>query len=94
MSFFRAGVIIFSQHVVCFHNDENGGFRLYDNDSEERGEGRPRHMRADEIMDEIAGGSLSTVIGVIAEGTDLSDRLGPAITTLFTRRVRNVRDRV
>ena len=79
---------------MCFHNDENGGFRLYDNDSGERGEGRPRYMRADEIMDEIAGGSLSTVIGVIAEGTDLSDRLGPAITTLFTRRVRNVRDRV
>ena len=88
--FFRAGVIVFSQHVVCFHNDENGGFRLYDNDSEERGEGRPRHMRADEIMDEIAGGSLNTVIGVITEGTDLSDRLGPAITSLFTRRTRSV----
>ena len=89
MSFFRAGVIIFSQHVVCFHSDERGGFRLYDNDSVERREGRPRLVRADEVIDEMAGGSLNTVIGVITEGTDLSNRLGPAITSLFTRRTRS-----
>ena len=41
MGDFRAGVIILHEHVVCFHNDGNGSFRFYDNDSRARLEGRP-----------------------------------------------------
>ena len=50
MSDFRAGVVVMEGHVVCFFYDGDGGFRVYDNDSNERQEGRPRLMRADEIL--------------------------------------------
>ena len=76
-------------HVVCFFYDGDGGFRVYDNDSKERQEGRPRRMRADEIIDEMSGGTNNAVIGAIQNTSDLSRRLGPAITTqVHTRRGR------
>ena len=89
LSDFRAGVVVMEGHVVCFFYDGDGGFRVYDNDSEERQEGRPRRMRADEIIDEMSGGTNNAVIGAIQNTSDLSRRLGPAITTqVHTRRGR------
>ena len=89
MSDFRAGVVVMEGHVVCFFYDGDGGFRVYDNDSKERQEGRPRLMRADEILDEMSGGTYNTIFGAIQNTSDLSCRLGPAITTLMhTRRQR------
>ena len=85
---FRAGVVVMEEHVVCFHYDEDGGFRVYDNDSRERQEGRPRLMRADEILDEMSAGAFNTVFGAIQDTADLSRRLGPAITTLVHARRR------
>ena len=85
--FLRAGVIILHEHVVCFHNDENGGFRFYDNDSPARLEGRPQILRADEMLDKTNLGLSPTVIGILKESSDLSRRLGPALTTLVTQRV-------
>ena len=87
MGDFRAGVIILHEHVVCFHNDENGGFRFYDNDSPARLEGRPQILRADEMLDKTNLGLSPTVIGILKESSDLSRRLGPALTTLVTQRV-------
>ena len=78
-------------HVVCFYYDGDGGVRVYDNDSRERQEGRPRLMRADEIIDEMSGGTLlapHTIFGAIDNTSDLSRRLGPAITTLLNTRRR------
>ena len=87
MSDFRAGVVLLPGHVVCFHNDEDGAFRVYDNDSVERQEGRPRRMRADEIIDTMSADASNTIIGVLQEASDLSRRLGPVLTSLFhTRR--------
>ena len=89
LSDFRAGVVVMEGHVVCFFYDGDGGFRVYDNDSKERQEGRPRRMRADEIIDEMSGGTNNAVIGAIQNTSDLSRRLGPAITTqVHTRRGR------
>ena len=91
MSDFRAGVVVLGGHVVCFYYDGDGGFRVYDNDSRERQEGRPRLMRADEIIDEMSGGTLlapHTIFGAIDNTSDLSRRLGPAITTLLNTRRR------
>ena len=89
LSDFRAGVVVMEGHVVCFFYDGDGGFRVYDNDSKERQEGRPRLMRADEILDEMSGGTYNTIFGAIQNTSDLSCRLGPAITTLMhTRRQR------
>ena len=85
MSDFRAGVIMLPGHVVCFHNDENGAFRLYDNDSAERAAGQPRRIRADEIIDEMSG-HMNAIIGVLQETSDLSRRLGPALYSLFHAR--------
>ena len=87
MSDFRAGVVLLPGHVVCFHNDEDGAFRVYDNDSVERQQGRPRRMRADEIIDTMSADASNTIIGVLQEASDLSRRLGPVLTSLFhTRR--------
>ena len=87
MSDFRAGVIVIVGHVMCFHNDGDGAFRMYDNDSAERREGRPRRMRADEIIDANSAHRDNVIIGVLGEASDLSRRLGPALTSLFhTRR--------
>jgi len=86
MGDFRAGVIVSHEHVVCFHNDENGSFRFYDNDSRERLEGRPQILRADEMLERTTAGPFPTVIGVLKESSDLSRRLGPALTTLVERR--------
>ena len=73
-------------HVVCFHSDENGAFRLYDNDSAERAAGRARRIRADEIIDTMSGHAMNVIIGVIQEASDLSRRLGPALHSLFHAR--------
>ena len=56
----RAGVIINQDHssgvthTVAIHNDESGGFRLYDSDSEARSQGTYERVRADELN----GGSV------------------------------------
>ena len=86
MSDFRAGVILLPGHVVCFHNDDDGAFRLYDNDSTERREGRPRGIRADEIIDAMSSPATNVIIGVLQEASDLSRRLGPALHSLFHAR--------
>ena len=83
MSDFRAGVILLPEHVVCFHNDNDGAFRIYDNDSVERREGRPRRMRADEIIDAMSAFASNVIIGVLQESSGLGRRLGPALTSLF-----------
>ena len=83
---FRAGVVLLAEHVVCFHRDSAGGFRVYDNDSAERLTGRPRRMQANEIVDEMSTGPLNAIIGILQEGSDLSRRLGPALTTLHHQR--------
>ena len=88
MSDFRAGVILVRGHVVCFHNDDEGGFRLYDNDSRERLAGKPRRMAAYTILDEMNVGNYPTIMGILSESSDLSRRLGPAITTMFDSRAR------
>ena len=88
MSDFRAGVIIVVGHVMCFHNDGDGAFRVYDNDSAARQEGRPRRMRADEIIDANSGHGDNAIIGIVGEASDLSRRLGPALTSLFHSRRR------
>ena len=86
MGDFRAGVIILHGHVVCFHNDGDGGFRFYDNDSPERLAGVPQMLRADEMLDRTSVGLNPTIIGILQESSELSRRLGPAITTMFVRR--------
>ena len=86
MSDFRAGVILLPGHVVCFHNDDDGAFRLYDNDSTERREGRPRGIRADAIIDAMSSPATNVIIGVLQEASDLSRRLGPALHSLFHAR--------
>ncbi len=90
---FRAGVIIAHEHVVCFHNDGDGGFRLYDNDSRERLAGLPQNLRADEMLDRTTGGPVQalappTIVGILRESSELSRRLGPALTTMFARPAR------
>ena len=86
MGDFRAGVIVLHEHVVCFHNDGNGSFRFYDNDSRARLEGRPQILRADEMLEMTTVGLAPTVFGILKEASELSRRLGPALTTLVTRR--------
>jgi hypothetical protein len=86
MDDFRAGVVIMSAHVVCFHNSGNGDFRVYDNDSHERQEGRPRRMAAEEILESMNDGPYNVIIGILLEASELSRRLGPPLTTLFNRR--------
>ena len=88
MGEFRVGVVLMSAHVICFHNDNEGTFRVYDNDSAERREGKPRRMRADEILEEMNDGPFNTIVGALQESSALSRRLGPPITTLFDRRQR------
>ena len=83
---FRAGVVLLVEHVVCFHGDGAGGFRVYDNDSAERLAGLPRRMQANEIIDEMSAGPFNAIIGILQEGSDLSRRLGPALTTLYHQR--------
>ena len=88
MGDFRAGVVIMSEHVVCFYNSGDGDFRVYDNDSRERREGRPRRMSAREILESMNDGPYNAIIGILLEASDLSGRLGPPLTTLFDRRRR------
>ena len=83
---FRAGVVIMSEHVVCFHNSGDGDFLVYDNDSRERREGRPRRMVAREILESMSDGPFNAIIGILLESSDLSGRLGPPLTTMFDRR--------
>ena len=68
-----------------------GSVRACHGVARERQEGRPRLMRADEIIDEMSGGTLlapHTIFGAIDNTSDLSRRLGPAITTLLNTRQR------
>ena len=82
---FRLVALRVSGHVIALINDEEGGFRVYDNDSTERQLGTYRAMRADEIIDKWQDG---TVIGIINGDSVFSRRLGPPITTLVHRRAR------
>ena len=75
---FRIAVVIHSRHVIALINDDDGAFRMYDNDSAERRQGTYATKRADEIIDSHPGGH---VFGVLMDGSDLSLRLGPAVTT-------------
>ena len=88
MGDFRAGVVIMSEHVVCFYNSGDGDFRVYDNDSRERREGRPRRMTAREVLEGMNDGPYNAIIGILLEASDLSRRLGPPLTTMFDRRRR------
>ena len=90
MSDFKVGVLIVNNHVIAFHNDDDGAFRVYDNDSQESQQGTFKSMRADEIMETWSmSDNFPTIIGVLSEGSDLSLRLGPPITTLVHRRRRD-----
>ena len=77
-------------HVVAFIQDNEGSFRLYDNDAPERLRGTYQTMRADEIT--AIEGAMMTIVAVVSAGTELSVRMGSAITTL-QRRERRVRQR-
>ena len=81
----RAGVIVQAIHVVCFHNAEDGTYRLYDNDSAERRRGTFETLRADELITRYRNGYI---VCVLPDGSDLSTRLGPAITTMITENTR------
>ena len=86
---FRAAVLIKDIHVVTIFNDDNGGFRLYDNDSRARREGTYEAVRCDELLDRfsegVTTGTPPYLIGILDEGCDLSQRLGPPLTTLVHR---------
>ena len=88
----RAGVIVNQDHssgvthTVAIHNDESGGFRLYDSDSEARSQGTYERVRADELMDRYSTGCL---IGIMGSGSDLSNRIGgEGLKTLAQREKR------
>ena len=90
MSDFKAGVLIVDTHAIAFFYDDNGAFRVYDNDSQARQGGTYKSMRADEIMKEWStADNFPTVIGILSEGSNLSLRLGAPITTLIHRRRRH-----
>ena len=69
-------------HVVCYFNDEDGTYRVYDNDSLDRQQGTYTRMRADEMLTKYKDGYVTCIIH---DSTDLSRRLGPPITTLVSR---------
>ena len=90
----RAGVIISEADegdvdVAAFHNDEGGAFRLYDNDSFARRAGTFETQRADELMDRY---SSSYIIGVMSEGSDLSNLIGGVGMTTLIHREKRIRD--
>jgi hypothetical protein len=68
LSDFRLAVAWTGTHVVALFNDDDGAFRVYDNDSDERLLGTFKTMRADEIIDAYVLG----ICGVLQEGSDLS----------------------
>ena len=78
----RVGVIVTNEHAVAVFNIGEGVFRMYDNDSPERSRGTYSERRADELADDYA---LGYIVAVMNDGSDLSARLGPAITTLVQR---------
>ena len=82
---FRLVALRVGGHVIALINDDDGGFRVYDNDSAERQRGTFRAMRADEVIDRWQEG---TVIGTITGDSTFSRRLGAPITTLVHRRAR------
>ena len=69
----RAAVIIISyavtNHVICIHNDREGGFRLYDNDSSSRAAGTYESITTETLVDRFAG---QCFIGIMEEDSDLS----------------------
>ena len=94
---FRAGIIVREStlvapgHVVAFHNDGSGAFRLYDNDTLARSDGTYETRRADELISTYSPGHT---IGIMESGSDLSVHIGgDGLTTLIHRRER-VRRRV
>ena len=70
-------------------NDEGGAFRLYDNDSPARRAGTFETQRADELMDRY---SSSYIIGVMSEGSDLSNLIGGVGMTTLIHREKRIRD--
>ena len=77
-------------HVIAIINDDDGGFRVYDNDSPQRQRGTYQNMRADEVTG--IPGNMMTLVAITRMGTDISDRMGGAILTLKPTRKRG-RDR-
>ena len=63
----------------------DGTYRLYGNDSEERQRGTFEEMRADELITRYRDGYM---VCILPDGSDLSTRLGPAITTMATENPR------
>ena len=58
LSDFRAGVVIMEGHVVCFFYDGDGEALEYMITTRKSAKkDSPRRMRADEIIDEMSGGS-------------------------------------
>ena len=81
----RAGVVmtvLSGTHVVALHNDDNGGFHVYDNDSQDRMRGTSSQLRGDEVKDRYEDVVL---IAIMQETSPLSLRLGGPITTLVHR---------
>ena len=76
-------------HVVVFiRNEEDGSFRLYDNESTERLQGTYRTMWPFEIA-ESRGADMVCI--ALADASPLSGILGEAIRSLRTQRVRRAR---
>ena len=73
-------------HVIAIINDDDGGFRVYDNDSPQRQRGTYQSMRADEVTG--IPGNMMTLVAITRMGTDISDRMGGAILTLQPARKR------
>ena len=83
---FRVAVMFYtslatqSAHVVCIHRGPEGNFRLYDNDSAERRQGRFKLASAQELIGTYTGG-LAATVGILRSDSRLSSRLGPPLTT-------------
>ena len=76
-------------HVVVFiRNEDDGSFRLYDNESRERQHGTYKTMWPFEIA-ESRGPDMICV--ALADASPLSGMLGEAIRTLKTQRARRAR---
>ena len=78
----RIGVFVTDERTAVVFNVVDGLFRVYDNDSPERGRGTYGEKRADEISDAYATGYC---VALLSDGSDLSALLGPAITTMVRR---------
>ena len=75
-------------HVVAVIQDASGGFRLYDNDSQAAARGTYDLLTTQQVVDTR---SQDAFFAILAESSELSGRLGPAITTLIHRGRRRAR---